>query len=61
MGDKDLPARHDLCKRDSTVFPPLLGGSNVVDEDNKVVGLAAVEDFGDLVVSTRHVVLVVDC
>lgn len=54
MSDKDLPARHDLCQRDGAVLAPLLGGSDIVDEDDKVVGLALVEDFGDLVVSARH-------
>lgn len=33
---------------------PLLGGGGVLDEDDKVICFAAVEDFGDLVVSARH-------
>lgn len=40
---------------------PLLGGGDVVNEDDKVVGFAVVEDFGDLVVSARHVDVVWLC
>lgn len=54
MSYKYLPSRHDPCERDGAVMSPLLGGGDVVDEDDKVVGLAVVEDFGDLVVSARH-------
>lgn len=32
-----------------------MGGGDVVDEDDKVVGFAMVEDFGDLIVSASHV------
>lgn len=51
---KDLPAGHNLSERNGTIIAPFLGRCHVIDEDDKVVGLALVEDLGDVVVSARH-------
>lgn len=54
MCDKDLPARNDLCKRDSFVVLPLLSSGYVIDENDEVVSLAVVDDLSNVIVSARH-------
>lgn len=55
MCDEDLPAIHDIRERDAAVISPLLQDLNIIDEDNKVLRLALVKDFGGGIVSTRHI------
>lgn len=54
MSDKNLPAVHHIRKWDAAVALPLLQDLDVIDEDDKVLRLALVEDLGGSVVSAGH-------
>ena len=53
MRDEDLPSADDLRQRDAFVLLPLLNSFRRVDEDDEVVSLALVVDFGLGIVSTH--------
>lgn len=54
MRNKDLPSTQNLCQGDSAVILPFASSFDVIDEDDEVIGLALVDDLGDLFVSARH-------
>lgn len=54
VGDEDLPAIHDLRKRNRFVLLPVLDGLVRVDEDDEVILLALVVDLSLLRGSARH-------
>jgi hypothetical protein len=43
-----------LCQRDGAVILPFAGSFDVIDEDEEIIRLAFVVDFGDLVISASH-------
>lgn len=51
---EDLPAVEHLSQRDSAVLAPVVQSLSVIDEDDKVVDLALVEDAGLLLICARH-------
>ena len=53
VGDEDLPSTDDLRQWNALVFLPLLNSFRRVDEDDEVVSLALVVDFGLGIVSTH--------
>lgn len=54
VGDHDLEARDDLCKRDGAVCFPYLEVFGGVDEDDEVLLVALVEHLVLLSISARH-------
>jgi len=54
VGHEYLPAADDLGEGDSLVALPLLDVLGAVDEDDEVILLALIVDFGLAGVSTRH-------
>lgn len=54
MCDKDLPAIYNISEGNAAVILPLLEDFDIIDEDNKVLGLALVKDFRGGIVSTGH-------
>lgn len=54
MSNENLPSIHHTGQRDGAVIAPVVKGADVVDEDDKVVRGALVEDLGGCDVGTRH-------
>ena len=54
MGNKDLEATDNLCQRDRFVLPPILDSLHVVHEDDIVLLLTLVVNFGLVSVPTGH-------
>lgn len=61
MGNEDLPSVHHTGQGDGAVIAPVVEGTDVVDEDDKVVRGTFVEDLGGCDVGTRHDVCVCIC
>ena len=59
VGDHDLERACDLSQRYAGVLLPSFEVVCGVDEDDEVLIFAFVVDFGDVDVSTRHVVLLI--
>jgi hypothetical protein len=54
VGDEDLEAADNLCKRDARVLFPVLDGLGAVDEDDEILGLALVVDLGLGSITASH-------
>lgn len=54
MSSEDLPAVHNINQGNAAVILPLLQGLKLIDEDDKVLGLALVEDLVSCVVAASH-------
>lgn len=54
MSNKDLPPIQDLSKGNGAVIAPVVEGGDVVDENDKVVVGALIEDLGVRFVATSH-------
>ena len=54
MSNKDLPPIQDLSKGNGAVIAPVVEGGDVVDENDKVVVGALVEDLGVRFVAASH-------
>jgi len=54
MSNKNLPPVHDLGKGDGAVIAPVVEGGDVVDENDKVIVGALVENLGVCFVATSH-------
>ena len=54
MSSKDLPAVDNIDQRNAAVVLPLLQCLELIDEDDKVLRLALVEDLVSCVVASRH-------
>jgi hypothetical protein len=52
--NKNLPTAHDLGQGDGAILAPVLGGGDVIDENDEVVGVALVDHLGGGVVSASH-------
>lgn len=46
MSNEDLPSVHNIGEGDAAVLLPFLHDFQIIDEDNKVLGLALVKDLG---------------
>lgn len=55
MRHKDLEPANDLRKGDTAIILPVLYGLDILDEDDKVIFLALVVDFGLGCVAAGHV------
>ena len=53
MSNEDLPSVQNIGEGDAAVLLPLLQDFQVIDEDNKVLGLALVENFGGGIVGAH--------
>lgn len=56
MRHKDLEPAHDLREGNTAIFLPILYGLDVIDEDNEIVFLAFVVDFGLGCIAAGHFV-----
>lgn len=54
VSNEDLPTVQHVGERDAAVAPPLLQDFDVIDEDDKVIRLALVENLGCKIVGARH-------
>jgi len=54
MSNKNLPPVHDLSKGDGAVIAPVVEGGDVINENDKVVVGALVEDLGVCFVTASH-------